>query len=126
MARGTRRSTLILGVILLAALGVADGAEPLRIRVTPAMAFAPGFVKVQASIEANAENRILEVVASSQDFYRSSEVEIDGEKAPRLNVFTFPNLPAGDYEFTAVLIGTRGPRAQTSQPVRVMRSASGR
>jgi hypothetical protein len=111
---------VIIGVFLLAALSRTDGAEPLRLHVTPAASIAPGFVRVKASIEADSDNRYLEIVAVSQDFYRSSEVQIDGAQAPRLSEFRFNNLPAGDYEFTAILIGTKGPRARTSQSVRVL------
>jgi hypothetical protein len=111
MLRRSRRVPVILGVCLLGALSGVDGAEPLRLQVTPVAALAPAFVTVRASIEADAENRGLQVVAASSDFYRSSQVEIDGAQAPRLSVFEFRNLPAGDYEFTAILTGTHGPRA---------------
>ena len=113
MARRSRRVPVSLGVclLLLGALSGVDGAEPLRLQVTPAASRAPGLVTVRASIEADAENRLLEVVAASPDFYRRSEIEVNGAQGQRLNVFTFPNLPAGQYEFTAILIGTQGPRA---------------
>jgi hypothetical protein len=120
MLRRSRRVPVILGVCLLGALSGADGAEPLRLQVTPAAALAPAFVTVRASIEADAENRTLQVVAASRDFYRSSQVEIDGAQAPRLSVFEFPNLPAGDYEFKATLTGTRGPRATVFRFARVV------
>src|SRR6266700_1103316 len=100
MARRARRIPVFLGVFLLGALSGVDGAEPLRLRLTPAASRAPGFVTVEASIEADASNRLLEVVGASADFYRSSEIEIDGAEGPRVSVFKFPNLPAGEYEFT--------------------------
>ena len=121
MSRRARRIPVILGVFLLTALSRTDGAEPLRLHVTPTAVLAPGHVRIQASIEANSDNRYLEIVAASQDFYRSSEVQIDGAQAPRLSEFRLNNLPAGDYEFTATLIGTQGPRATLSQMVRVLR-----
>jgi len=120
MLRRSRRIPVILGVCLLGALSGVDGAEPLRLRVSPAASLAPGFVKVQASIEADADNRFLEIVAVSSDFYRSSQVEIDGAQAARLRVFEFPNLPAGDYQFTATLIGTHGTRASILQFAKVV------
>jgi hypothetical protein len=120
MLRTSRRLPVFLGVLLLGALSGADGAEPLRLRVTPAASVAPGFVTVQASIEADPQNRLLQVVAASSDFYQSSQVEIDGAEAPRLSVFEFRNLPAGDYQVTAVLIGAQGPRATAFRLARVV------
>jgi hypothetical protein len=113
---------VFLGVCLLGTLSGADGAEPLRLRVSPEASFAPGFVKVQVSIEADAENRRLEVVAASADFYRSSEVDIDGAQAPRTSVFEFRGLPAGEYQFTGVLTGTHGPRATAFRFAKVVPS----
>jgi hypothetical protein len=88
--------------------------------VSPTATLAPGFVTVRASVEADAENRLLEVVAVSRDFYRSSQIEMDGAQAPRLSVFEFRDLPSGDYEFSARLIGAHGQRATASQPARVV------
>jgi hypothetical protein len=122
MLRRSRRVLMFLGVCLLGALSGVDGAEPLHIRVTPAASLAPGFVTVQASIESDAENRLLEVVAVSPDFYRSSEIQLDGAHAPRLNVFEFRNLPAGEYQFTGTLIGTQGRRATVFRFAKVIPS----
>ena len=125
MALRIRRVPVFLGVclLLLGALSGVDGAEPLRLQVTPAASRAPGFVTVRASIEADAENRLLEIVAASPDFYRRSEIEVNGAQGQRLNVF-IPNLPAGEYEFTAILIGTHGPKSH-GLPVRQGRAVRG-
>jgi hypothetical protein len=124
MFRRSRRIPVFLGVFLLGALSGVDGAEPLRLRVSPEASFAPAFVTVRVSIEADAENRILEVVAASPDFYRSSQVEINGAQAPRLSVFEFRDLPAGDYQFTGILSGTRGPRATVFRFAKVVPSVN--
>jgi hypothetical protein len=121
----SRRIPAFLGVCLLGALSGVDGAEPLRLHVTPTVAFAPAFVRVQTSIEADAKNRLLEVVAASSDYYQSSEIEIDGAQAPRTSIFEFQNLPPGRYEFTAILTGTDGTRATVFQAAEIA-SRSGR
>ena len=72
---------------------------------------APGFLTVQASVETDADNRLLQVVAESPDFYRSSQIQLDGANAPRVKVIEFRNLPTGLYQVTGTLIGTQGPRA---------------
>ena len=41
--------------------------------------------------------------AESIDFYRSSEIELDGENAPRTNMFEFRSLPSGTYEVRVTL-----------------------
>jgi hypothetical protein len=91
------------------------------------MAAAPAFVSVRAHIEANDENRYLEIVAQSPDFYRSSRISLDGGRAPRLSVFGFPSLPAGLYEVSGTLVGTGGKRATVTRLVKVVWSlGSGR
>ena len=75
------------------------------------MGSAPGFLTVRVNVEAVADDRFLEVVAESADFYRSSQISIDGRNASRLSVFEFRNLPTGFYHVTGVLVGVHGPRA---------------
>jgi len=52
----------------------------------------------------------MEVIAESGDFYRSSAIQLEGDRAPRTVTFEFRSLPAGEYEVTAVVIGTDGQR----------------
>jgi hypothetical protein len=66
----------------------------------------------------------LRVVAESDDFYRASEVELDGDRAARTNVFEFRSLPSGSYEVTAILLGADR-RARASVRTRVSVIASG-
>src|SRR5207237_6937969 len=99
------RVRVIFGaIVLLAALPVEAG-ERLTIRVSPAMSFAPAHLVVRAAIETDKDNRSLEVIAASSDFYRSSEVTLEGQDAPRVSVFEFRSLPSGEYEVRAVLSG---------------------
>jgi hypothetical protein len=109
----------VLVVCLASAALSVEADVPLAIKVTPRTALEPGFVRVQATINRDADNRVLRVVAQSGDFYRSSEVEIHGAQSPRIQVFEFPSLPSGDYEVSAVLIGARGTRASVIAAVRV-------
>jgi len=112
---------------LLAGAGTLDGGQPLSLQVSPAIAPAPAFVSVRAIVEANDDNRSLEIVAQSAEFYRSSHVDLDGRNAPRLAVFEYPNLPPGLYEVSGILVGTGGKRAAMTRLVRVVPMAgSGR
>jgi hypothetical protein len=108
------------GTCLLTGAGVLNGNQPLTLSVSPLMAPAPAFVSVRASVEASDDNRALEIVAQSPDFYRSSRVELPGRNAPRLAVFEYSSLPPGLYDITGVLVGTNGRRAAVSRLVRVV------
>jgi hypothetical protein len=116
-----------VGVYLLAGAGTLNGGQPLTMQVSPAMAPAPAFISVRAHVEANDENRYLEIVAQSPDFYRSSRISLDGDRAPRLSVFQFPGLPEGLYEVSGTLVGTGGRRGTVTRLVKVVWSlGSGR
>ena len=115
--------------VFLCVMGLAlssDAGERLSMRVTPKMALEPALVTVRTVVEANAENRLLEVSAESADYYRSSAIQLDGASAPRLNVFELKNLPTGTYEVTSVLVGTGGHRTAVTQLVRVAAVAGSR
>ena len=90
------------------AAGPLGAGERLTLRVSPAVSFAPANLVVRATIQAAAENRAVEVVAESSEFYRSSEIELDGENAPRTNLFEFRSLPSGTYEVRVTLRGGDG------------------
>jgi hypothetical protein len=112
----------ILSLVALPALG----GDRIRIRVSPETAFAPATLVVQAMIESDGDNRSLEVVAESSDFYRSSEIPLDGNRAPRLTVFELRSLPSGQYEVRAVLKGAGNQtRAVTRDSVRIISGRDG-
>jgi hypothetical protein len=98
---------------------VANSGEPLTIRVRPVVARAPALLTIETTIEQHSDNRALEVVAESADFFSSSQAPLDGERAPRTSQFVFKSLPAGTYEVTATLIGTQGRRAAQNRRVLV-------
>jgi hypothetical protein len=93
--------------ILLSTFPVSAG-EKLALRITPTMASEPADMRITATIEPNSDNRVIEVVADSDEYYRSSEITLEGENAPRTNIFQFRSLPAGSYEVRATLISASG------------------
>jgi len=113
----TVAACLMLAFLLSAT--VLDAGAPIRMQVSPSVARAPADLMVRISVPYDAENRSLRVVAESADFYRSSEVPLDGEGRPPLNVFEFRNLPSGLYQVTGVLVGVRGRRAMVSALAKV-------
>jgi len=104
----------------------AGAAERISIKVSPSVAFAPANLVVRAIVEADARNRAVEIVAESTDFYRSSQIQLEGDKAPRMSQFEFRSLPPGIYEVRASLIGDDGQqRGIVRQQVNVIAVGSG-
>jgi len=58
---------------------------------------APATVPITIAVEPAAENRVLVVEADSDDYYRSSSIELDGDKEKRLHSVELRSLPAGEY-----------------------------
>ena len=106
---------------------VAGAKEPLAMRVSPAMSFAPANLVIRTTVEPDADNRAMEVIAESGDFYRSSATQLEGDRAPRTATFEFRSLPPGEYTVTAVVIGCDGrQRALVRSSVNVMESGASR
>ena len=100
--------------------------ERITMKVSPAVAFAPANLIVRAMIEADVQNRAVQIVAESADFYRSSEIQLEGDKAARTSMIEFRNLPPGAYEVRALLFGSDGrQRAFARQQVNVISSGPG-
>jgi hypothetical protein len=117
----TKRTMLVAACLTVAAgSNRLAGDQPLRLSVSPAVAIAPTWISVRAMIEANDDNRFLEIIAQSSEYTRSSTIELDGRHAPRVTVFDYRDLPAGRYEVSGWLVGVHGTRATATQIVRVI------
>jgi hypothetical protein len=117
---------LALCGILTAALGQhSQGSAPLTLKVSPTVSFAPATVFIRASIEADANNRSIVVTAESEEFYRSSEMPLDGDRAPRTNLFEFRSLPGGEYQVSAILFGANGERRALVRQLVSVKSGGG-
>ena len=115
--------------VLLCTLAMPVGAgqkDRLTLRVTPAVAFAPANLVVRAMIPLDGSNRAVEIVAESESFYRASQIQLEGDHAPRTSLFEFRSLPPGSYEVRATLFGANGEEVSTvSQQVNVIASSTG-
>lgn len=58
---------------------------------------APATVPITIAVEPAANNRVLVVEADSDDYYRSSSIELDGDKEKRLHSVELRSLPPGEY-----------------------------
>ena len=102
---------IVLVIGLLAGGSTIHAVPKLTLRVTPSVSTSPATVVVTATVPKDPENRILEVVADSGSFYRSSEVQLDGDAAPLVTQIPLKNLPSGEYEIVVVLKDSRGREA---------------
>ena len=101
----------------------AHAAERLELHVTPSVSLAPASVMVRAIVEHDADNRELEIVADSSDFYRRSVVELEGEQAPRTTELRLVDIPGGEYEVTATLYSVNGTKNTVRRSIMVMSQA---
>jgi hypothetical protein len=110
----------ICGLLALAATPVGAG-DQLKMAVSPAHSFAPAVLRVRVSIEPNAVNRSLEVIADGDQFYRSSEIQLDGDHSPATFTLEMRDVPEGDYRVVGILKDGAGhERSLAYQNVKVL------
>jgi hypothetical protein len=87
---------LVLG-LTLAATAALGAKQSVTLKVSPAMSFAPATLVIRTQVDPDADNRSLEVITESADFYRSSMVSLDGDRAPKTTQLEYHSLPPGEY-----------------------------
>jgi hypothetical protein len=98
-----RTAIVTTGLVVLGALSVpqSPAKEIVEIKVHGYYFAAPATVPITIAVEPGEKNRILVVEVDSDDYFRSSGVELDGEKEKRLHSLEFKSLPAGEYTLRA-------------------------
>ena len=120
-----RMPVLICGMLVLSAWPLSAG-DSLVLKVSPAVSFAPANLTVKATVEADARNRTITVIAESDEFYRASEIQLDGDQAPRTSTFEFRSLPSGNYRVTATVRDARDkPLSHVQAVVNVLANGAG-
>jgi hypothetical protein len=99
----------ICGLLVLTLLP-ASGGEPLTLAVAPTVSMAPAYMRIRVRIEPSAGNRLLTIVADGSEFYRSSDVQLEGDQAPKTVERSFSNLPSGEYDIYVFLTDGLGRR----------------
>jgi hypothetical protein len=113
--------------LALAALGFAALLEapafanqPVAVRVSPHIALEPATLNIDLIVERNSDNRALQLSVESENYYRSSLVQLDGDDAPRVTTMRYSSVPAGSYEVKATILGPgEKRRASTSAYIQV-------
>lgn len=77
-------------------------------RVAPAFAVAPAEVRVEILVEPSDDNRGLDIVVDSSDYYRNSTISLDGARAPRFHTVEYRGMPAGTYTVLVRLRARQG------------------
>lgn len=97
----------ILACLMVVALPVWADEEAIRLRTLPRhFAFAPSNVVVEIRLLPADTDRWLRVLIDGENFYRSSEWDIEGIYAPRFYRVEWRAVPAGTYEVIAA-VGNR-------------------
>lgn len=101
--------TLIVALVLTPAT-VMMANEPVSLRVSPAVSFAPATLVIQVRIAADNHGRALEIVANSGEFYRASTIPLDSDGVAKTTTLHYSSVPPGQYEVTATMITADGKR----------------
>ena len=110
----------------LPALALSANERP-AIAVSPHHSFAPASLMVRVHVPPDVGNRMLEVVAESADYYRSSQIQLDGVDTLATRLLEFRDVPGGDYDVQAILTDDTGrQRASAREHVIVLSSGSDR
>jgi hypothetical protein len=91
------RTAILAAVMLVCGTLLAPASAIVEIRVRGHYYAAPATVPVVVAVEPRAGNRTLVIEADGDEYFRSSEIELDGEKEKRLHSIEFRSLPAGAY-----------------------------
>lgn len=101
-----RNTIVTTSLLVLGALSVpqSPAKELVEIKVHGYYFAAPATVPITVAVEPGAQNRLLVVEVDSDDYFRSSGVELDGDKEKRLHSVEFKSLPAGEYTLRAQVL----------------------
>jgi hypothetical protein len=118
------RVHIVAAALFLSSAVFVTAKDPLTMAVSPVQSFAPTNLTIRVHVEPDADNRTLEVVAESGEYYRSSRIQLDGADAPRTISLEIRNLPGGDYDVRSALINRVGrERAAVRTQIVVLGSA---
>jgi hypothetical protein len=92
----------------------------VTLRVTPRFVWTGRSVQAVVRINPDADNRLLRISVDSPNYFRSSDVTLDGADSARTHFLPFHALPAGAYAVHAVLYGTQGERARSEEKFDVL------
>jgi hypothetical protein len=88
-----------------------DTVEPeLDVQLRPRFASTQGFVRSLVRVAPHPDNRLLRLEIDSEDYYRSSDIQLEGANAARSHSTDWSGLPPGTYQIVATVFGPDGER----------------
>jgi hypothetical protein len=90
------RLLLLIGMTSSAQMIAADA--PITIAVRPAVTVARATAQLKVLVARDDRNRVLQWEVDGPNYYRSSQIDLDGSSAPRSWLFWVKDIPEGDYD----------------------------
>ena len=104
---------------LLLVLAALSGGPRVSVRVYPRVALAPATLKLTGVVEPHPDNRVVRITLDCENFYHSSEIQLEGENAAK--TYQLPlieGIPQGMCEVRAE-VGTSTGKVISSTPVAI-------
>lgn len=115
--------TTIATALVVSLSTTGDAANVVEIRLRGTFFVEPATVRITVAIEPAADQRVLRIAADGEEYYRASDLRLDGETGKRLHVVEFKSLPAGAYMLSAEVLSADVLLARTTQELVVTRTA---
>ncbi len=123
------RSWVTAAALCLFLPTVANGDDPepekVTVKIRPVVLFAGRDVKATVRAPRDARNRALRITVEGEDYYASSDVQLDGIDAATTHQFTWRELPGGAYRVDAILLRADGERTTVTNCFAVLSSDDG-
>jgi hypothetical protein len=115
----------LVAVGVLTAGTVSAQEQAIEVRLSSRFAVAQETVRSLVRVAPHPDNRLLRVAIDSPDFFRSSDVPLEGALAARNHFFAWKTLPPGSYELVVIVMGSDGPRTRRQVTFEVVGAAPG-
>ena len=115
-----KRGFLIVAAAILVGAAVPSNAtDRVAIRLNGYYFFEPATVRLVVTVEPDKANRLLRIQADGDQFFRSTELSLEGLAEKRIHTVEFKNLPAGSYAVRAEVLSASGVRAMATHALMV-------
>ena len=98
--------TVVCVTLLALSVPVFAADDELTVRLPSFVTHSASLLRAQIWIPRDSDNRVLRITLDSGAFYRSSDVPLEGDRAPQSHTLVWHALPPGSYEVTVQLVGT--------------------
>jgi hypothetical protein len=103
---------------------IAHGADAITVKITPRVCLEGENVRVTVRVDPDPDNRMLLIEVDAVSFFRSSKIQLNGDRAPSLHTLFLRSPPSGTYVVRATLTHTDGITRSTPMKLRVLDGGS--